>query len=1149
MATEFVGIELQLMGYEGVRSDLQQLDHLLKSFRGRKQFNAGFDEAKKQVVAYKGELEKLQRIQSDLAKKGVVSEGLNNKIDDTRNKLRDAQQAVREFGLASRQAGQTFMQTFNSMSSRIAHVGSAMQSLGNALTRLSSPFRRFTSGLLMGAGYKALNLFTEGLSNTFERSDTMRNYDRSLKALGLDVEKTFSVAGKEAKTAKENLDDAVQGLPTSLDEIMAAQKVYAGATGEMVSSTKTAIAANNAFLASTTDSRQQRVLQRYFVALASGANLTATQWAAMQRNMPLAFRKVGEAMGYMDLDQFQADLGSSNEKAQEFLKTFQELGTSGVIKDAAMVMTKSWSGLSSNIKIAVTRMGQGVIDTLNETFEKATGRDLLSHLLGIDANGNRTNDGIRDWINNMSTAVQNWVKAHPEEITNFFEALKGIDWTSIVRGFAEGTLAVAHFLERLAGMAQGKDLSWIGKFMTQASIWGRGLTILGGVLKGLRHPLAFIATLGSRFIGGKMGGLLGRLAAFFGKGKALKEAEDTAKAIPSVTATFKRALTSLSGLFQVFGAVALAGGAGVVAVKSVKTMMNDFNEIVETFKGVDWYAGKEVLTGMAVFYGSFATIGGIIGNTPALGEISAGILVGEAIIGGITGLASLIVKADMAILRSAFEDFKSVADNFTAGMEALSGIKSLPDGVADTIENAVEAYNKIIHAFNGDRDVGGNKRVEGGLKGFDNGKVKTVEEIKEVLQAMLDSADAINEINGITFNTDNIESVTEDFNTALQAIGNIFSRDNLPEAFYYGEGAGASTDFASTVGNINRSLGYLVGEDGVFAKLKELAGMSNASALAQMAKGNISEMLNNLKTAFSGLVADDGGGDYSAAATKMENFANALKSVKVAFKRMQAIESLSEGLGTKGKGGKGNYKATAAINSLISQLEQAFDTNKINQLNTDIQGFVDTVNNLLETISNISTDSGNITIEINLEDKIVGDKKVISDIEAVNDKIKAAVDNIQTVYQRTIQVHLNASVNSSGLGVSNGGGSKQTQDAYYRGHGRAMGGMIYRSRGGNVPFRRRGTDTVPAMLTPGEYVHNKKAVNTFGIDFMRKVNSLDVKGAMNELMHRAGGMANINRGTSITNNYNNNQRVVINNSNNAGAGFTFKSASRFVGAL
>jgi len=40
---------------------------------------------------------------------------------------------------------------------------------------------------------------------------------------------------------------------------------------------------------------------------------------------------------------------------------------------------------------------------------------------------------------------------------------------------------------------------------------------------------------------------------------------------------------------------------------------------------------------------------------------------------------------------------------------------------------------------------------------------------------------------------------------------------------------------------------------------------------------------------------------------------------------------------------------------------------------------------------------------------------------------------------------------------------------------RANGGLIYASRGKLVPYQPRGTDTVPAMLTPGEFVINRKA--------------------------------------------------------------------------
>ena len=35
-----------------------------------------------------------------------------------------------------------------------------------------------------------------------------------------------------------------------------------------------------------------------------------------------------------------------------------------------------------------------------------------------------------------------------------------------------------------------------------------------------------------------------------------------------------------------------------------------------------------------------------------------------------------------------------------------------------------------------------------------------------------------------------------------------------------------------------------------------------------------------------------------------------------------------------------------------------------------------------------------------------------------------------------------------------------------------------------------GTDTVPAMLTPGEFIMSRGAVNKFGVDFMESVNAM-----------------------------------------------------------
>ncbi|MGX7263718.1 hypothetical protein [Enterococcus crotali] len=99
-------------------------------------------------------------------------------------------------------------------------------------------------------------------------------------------------------------------------------------------------------------------------------------------------------------------------------------------------------------------------------------------------------------------------------------------------------------------------------------------------------------------------------------------------------------------------------------------------------------------------------------------------------------------------------------------------------------------------------------------------------------------------------------------------------------------------------------------------------------------------------------------------------------------------------------------------------------------------------------------------------------------------------------------------------------------------------------------FKKKGTDTVPAMLTPGEFVQRKAAVHTFGLDFMNKVNNLDVRGAFSALTGRFNTQSMripdvstvINNITHTTNNSNKvTQNVVSGN-----ADYMMKRASRYL---
>lgn len=126
----------------------------------------------------------------------------------------------------------------------------------------------------------------------------------------------------------------------------------------------------------------------------------------------------------------------------------------------------------------------------------------------------------------------------------------------------------------------------------------------------------------------------------------------------------------------------------------------------------------------------------------------------------------------------------------------------------------------------------------------------------------------------------------------------------------------------------------------------------------------------------------------------------------------------------------------------------------------------------------------------------------------------------------------NAFNNQSGS-INTGGTTTPTVNRGNESQGKnfkfAKGGPVYLKRGGQpIVMKPSGTDTVPAMLTPGEYVMKRSAVKNAGQSFMDKVNNMDLKGAFKELSTRYGSHVGSVVNKSVT--INNNDNRVTNNS-------------------
>lgn len=90
---------------------------------------------------------------------------------------------------------------------------------------------------------------------------------------------------------------------------------------------------------------------------------------------------------------------------------------------------------------------------------------------------------------------------------------------------------------------------------------------------------------------------------------------------------------------------------------------------------------------------------------------------------------------------------------------------------------------------------------------------------------------------------------------------------------------------------------------------------------------------------------------------------------------------------------------------------------------------------------------------------------------------------------------------------------------------RQYGGLIpeYHSEGlpVGINWKRRGTDTVPTMLTPGEYVLRKKAVDSLGTNFLNNLNKFGVN-----------ALQSVGKSTIINNIYNTNNAKISQNIDN-----------------
>ncbi|VKQ60065.1 phage minor tail protein [Streptococcus pneumoniae] len=263
--------------------------------------------------------------------------------------------------------------------------------------RGSDSLKKFAIG---GAAFKlaskAVDLLTDSLGGAIQRFDTLESYPRVMQAMGHSTE--------DVTRSTKKLAAGIEGLPTTLNEVVGTAQRLTSITGDINKSTDLTLALNNAFLASGSSSADaSRGLQQFSQMLSAG-KVDMQSWKTLQETMPYALQKTAESFGFAGQsaqNDFYSALKEGRITFNQFSSKLVELnGGVGGFAELAKTNSKGIQTSFGNLKNAVVKGVANTIKALDDLTKAATGKTIAENF-----------DALKVIINAAFGVIVNVIKA------------------------------------------------------------------------------------------------------------------------------------------------------------------------------------------------------------------------------------------------------------------------------------------------------------------------------------------------------------------------------------------------------------------------------------------------------------------------------------------------------------------------------------------------------------------------------------------------------------------------------------------------------------------------------------------------------------------------------------------------------------------
>lgn len=280
------------------------------------------------------------------------------------------------------------MQAMEKLQTTNNTVSSGMSKNANSM---SSTFKSMAGaiGVVQIAG-KAFDVVKNSLDGAISRFDTLNKYPVVMKALGY--------SARDVSKSTKLLSNGIDGLPTSLDEITSSAQQLAPLVGSSQKAAKSALALNNAFLASGASvGDASRGLTQYTQMLSTG-KVDMMSWRTLMETMPIALRKVANSFGFTGKSA-ETDLYDALQKGKITVGQLNDrfIKLNGGVNGFASLAKKNSAGIATsfaNLKNSVVKNLANMVTAIDKGFAKAGFGSIAQQL-----------DNLKYAINGAFTAI------------------------------------------------------------------------------------------------------------------------------------------------------------------------------------------------------------------------------------------------------------------------------------------------------------------------------------------------------------------------------------------------------------------------------------------------------------------------------------------------------------------------------------------------------------------------------------------------------------------------------------------------------------------------------------------------------------------------------------------------------------------------